>query len=51
MLFWVRKLSDLTDITPTFSCSEYQCLVSKKSCIIVLISKNPSEGHRDETTS
>ena len=31
------------DITPTLSCSEYHCLVPRKSCIIILISRNPSK--------
>ena len=43
MLFGYENWSDLTSITPTLSYFEYQCLVPRKSCIIALISMNPSE--------
>ena len=41
----MKNWSDLTCITPILICFEYQCLVP--NCIIALISKNPSKGHRD----
>ena len=41
--FEYENWSDLTGINPTLNYSEYQCLLPKKSCIIVMISRNPSE--------
>ena len=41
--FEYENWSALTGITPSLNCSKYQCVVPKKSCIIVMISKNPSK--------
>ena len=41
--FGYENWSDLIDITSISSCSEFQCVIPRKSCIIILISMNPSE--------